>query len=68
MAPVLYGPSLPGCSNVGHDSLDFSDLFLKFAMDHSVGVESSAPLVNFKPNWTTTSKVSDFGHFICRVS
>ena len=30
--------------------------------------EKSAPLTNFQPNWTTTSKVSDFGHFICRVS
>ena len=30
--------------------------------------EKSAPLTNFEPNWTTTSKVSDFGHFICRVS
>ena len=30
--------------------------------------EKSAPLTNFQPNWTTTGKVSDFGHFICRVS
>ena len=30
--------------------------------------EKSPPLTNFQPNWTTTSKVSDFGHFICRVS
>lgn len=30
--------------------------------------EKSAPLTNFQPNWTTTSKVSDFGHFIYRVS
>ena len=24
--------------------------------------EKSAPLTNFQPNWTTTSKVSNFGH------
>ena len=30
--------------------------------------EKSAPLTNFQPNWTTISKVRDFGHFICRVS
>ena len=30
--------------------------------------EKSAPLTNFQPNWTTAIKVSDFGHFICRVS
>ena len=30
--------------------------------------EKSAPLTNFQPNWTTTSKVSDFGHFIRRMS
>ena len=30
--------------------------------------EKSASLTNFQPKWTTTSKVSDFGHFICRVS
>ena len=27
-----------------------------------------APLTNFQPIWTTTGKVSDFGHFICMVS
>ena len=30
--------------------------------------EISAPLTNFQPNWTTSSKFSYFGHFICRVS
>ena len=28
----------------------------------------SAPLINFQPNWTTRSKVTNFCHFICRVS
>ena len=27
-----------------------------------------APLTTFQPNWTTTSKVGDFGNLICRVS
>ena len=31
-------------------------------------LQESAPLTNFQLNWTTTSKVSDFGPFICRVS
>ena len=39
---------------------------LKFCVCYLRG--KSAPLTNFQPNWTTRSKVSDFGHFICTVS
>ena len=30
--------------------------------------EKSTPFTNFQPNWTTRSKVTNFSHFICRLS
>ena len=48
-----------------HNFLTSQAKELKFCVCYLRG--KSAPLTNFQPNWTTTSKFSDFGHFICRT-
>ena len=64
---ITYIGFMPQCIDAQvNNFLTIQARELKFCVCYLWG--KSAPLTNCQTNWTTISKVSDFGHFICRVS